>query len=70
MDMQPVQSANVESVGYDPETQELHVQYTSGGLYKYEGVPEETFNELMTSGSVGSYLHANVKGQYPHSKLE
>lgn len=70
MDMQNVESSNVESVGYDPDTQELHVRYKNGSLYKYEGVPPEAHEELMAADSVGTHLAANIKGTFEHTQLE
>ena len=70
MDMTPVESSNVESVGYDPGTAEMHVRFKDGGLYRYEGVHQETYDELMAAESVGTYLHQTVKGQHAHERLE
>lgn len=70
MDMQNVESSNVESVGYDPDTQEMHVRYRNGQLYKYEGVPEEVHQTVIGSDSIGTELHRSVKGTYPHTRLE
>ncbi len=70
MDMQNVDSSNVESVGYDRDTQELHVRFKNGSLYKYENVPPDAHEELMAADSVGKHLAENIKGTYDHSQLE
>ena len=69
MDLNPVKSSNAESAGYDPDTQELHVRFKSGGTYSYSGVPKEKYESLMAAPSFGSYLHQHVKGTHPHSKV-
>lgn len=62
--MVSVNSSNISQVGYDDETKELHVEFSSGGLYVYSGVPREVFEGLISSSSPGSYLHRQVKDVY------
>ena len=69
MDMQPVESSNVAAVGYDPDTQTLHVEYRNGGRYEYAGVPPDSHAELMASDSIGRHLHTRIKGVHQHKKL-
>jgi hypothetical protein len=70
MDMQRVDSSNIEAVGYDPVTSEMHVRFTNGNLYAYKGVSAETHQDLMAADSPGSHLHEFVKGQHEYEKLE
>ena len=63
-----VDSDNVSSVGYDKSTTTLEVEFNSGGLYQYHGVPETEYYNLINSDSVGSYLHRNIK-RYPFTRL-
>lgn len=63
-----VDSSNVEAIGYDDSTQELHVQFLSGGYYIYRGVPREVFDGLMYAPSKGSFLNREVKGVYQFAK--
>ncbi len=67
-DMIYVDSSNIESIGYDEETQELHIQFLSGGYYIYSEVPQYIFEELMNSPSKGSYLNREIKGVYQYRK--
>lgn len=69
MDRTPVSSSTVTSVGYDPDTLTLEVEYFSGGTYQYMNVPQDVYNELMASSSVGSYLARNIKNLYPYSRV-
>lgn len=63
-DMQYVDSSNVEAVGYDAASQELHVQFTNGALYVYFDVEEFRHQELMMADSAGSYLNREIKPRY------
>lgn len=69
MDMQPVESSNVSAVGYDPESQTMHVEFKGGSRYEYAGVPPETHAELMQAQSIGRHLHERIKGAHQHKRL-
>ncbi len=47
MDRKPVRSSNIRSVGYEVETQVLELEFHSGGIYRYPGVPEVIYRGLM-----------------------
>jgi len=69
-EMHYVDSSNIEAIGYDPATQELHVRFLkSGETYVYYSVEEWVFNEIMQADSKGQYLNLNIKGQYDFGKL-
>lgn len=66
----PVSSSNLKSVGYDPETRTLEVEFLYGALYSYSGVPESVHAGLMSASSHGAYFDAHIKkGGYPFLKL-
>jgi KTSC domain len=64
MDRQPVRSSNICSVGYEPETHALEVEFRGGGVYQYSGVPETVYQGMMRAASKGSYFHDHVKDRY------
>jgi hypothetical protein len=65
VDMEYVDSSNIEMVGYDPEEMELYVKFRScEEPYVYEGVPEQVHEEFMAAPSKGSYLNRVLKGVY------
>jgi len=64
----PVQSSNVKSIGYDPDEKTLAVEFADGSIYHYHGVEKVVHEELLSTKSVGKYLHANIKGAYKHAK--
>lgn len=61
-DMHYVDSSNVEAIGYDINTRELHVQFIGSGNYVYLDVEEWVFNEFLQADSKGQYLNQNIKG--------
>lgn len=65
-----VDSSNIEAIGYDATTQELHVRFLkSGETYVYYTVEEWVFQEFMQTDSKGTYLNINIKGRYDYGKL-
>lgn len=56
-----VVSSNLSSVGYEPSSATLEVQFRSGSIYRYADVPESVYNGLMDAASKGRYLDVFVK---------
>ena len=69
MDRSLVQSSNVRSVGYDAPCKTLEVEFHSGGLYQYSGVPETIYQGFMRAASKGSYFHDRITGRYPDRQV-
>ena len=69
MDRQPVRSSNIRSVGYEEVARMLEVEFHSGGVYRYSGVPEMVYRCLMRAVSKGSYFHQHIKDQYPFVRV-
>jgi hypothetical protein len=56
-------------VGYDPSSRRLEVEFHSGGVYQYSGVPESIYQGIMRAASKGSYFHDHIKGRYPYMQV-
>jgi len=68
-EMHYVDSSNIEAIGYDANSQELHVKFLrSGESYVYFDVEEWVFEEFMRSDSKGQYLNANIRERYQYSR--
>lgn len=67
MNMIPVSSSNISSIGYENGT--LYVTFYHGGLYAYFNVPESIYHGLMSASSHGSYLASHVKGVYSYKRI-
>ena len=69
-EMYYVDSSNIEAIGYDSESRELHVRFLkSAETYVYYDVEECVFQDFLQADSKGVYLHANVKEHYQYSML-
>ncbi|QRP43071.1 KTSC domain-containing protein [Amycolatopsis sp. FDAARGOS 1241] len=60
----PVDSTNIASIGYDPRTATLEIEFRHGGVYQYSGVAEATTNALLNAPSHGKYFNQHVKDSY------
>ena len=57
-----VTSSNVDSVGYDLNTQTLEVGFKNGYVYQYFDVPEPIYQQMINTDSAGKFLINNIKG--------
>ena len=64
-----VSSSSVASVGYDPRSQTLEIEFHSGSVYDYEEVPPEIYQGLMEAPSKGRYFANEIRGQYPSTRV-
>ena len=69
IEMIPVVSSNIESIGYNEGTQILRVKFLNGAIYEYKNIPLIEFEQLKNTSSVGSYLNRNIARNYPYEKV-
>lgn len=67
MNMVPVSSSDLESVGYEYDT--LYIRFKSGGLYAYYNVSADVYNALMQAASKGKFFHVYIKNMYRYRKI-
>jgi hypothetical protein len=69
--MHPVKSSQILSVGYDPKTETLYIEFLNWNVYEYYNVPGEVSAVMLSpSTSVGSYFYKEIKGKFEYKKLE
>lgn len=69
MDNYLVASSNIRAIGYDPHTQTLEVEFHSGSVYQYYGVPDHMHEQIMEAPSKGKFLNSYIKNSYPYSRV-
>jgi len=47
----------------------LELEFRSGGIYRFDGVPEATYRELLRAESKGVYFNSHIRNRFPHAKL-
>lgn len=65
----PVQSSNLKTVGYDPTSSTLEVEFHSGSVYEYRRVPVQLHVGLMSAPSKGEYFQAHIRDKYPTRRI-
>lgn len=70
MDRQAVSSSNLASIGYDPSTETLEVEFTTTGkVYEYYNVPQFMYDRLMEASSHGVFFSAEIRNAYACNPL-
>lgn len=69
IELQPVESSNIEAIGHDPATKTLRIRFKSGGTYDYPDVSAKKHQDLVGAKSLGQYFHRYFK-QHKFSKVE
>ncbi|MBU9889036.1 MAG: KTSC domain-containing protein [Candidatus Omnitrophica bacterium] len=68
MDVKAVRSRDLALIGYDAASSVLEVVFRSGGVYRFQDVPEKVYQGLMGAPSHGTYFQKYIKGQYAFVK--
>jgi hypothetical protein len=65
LERQTVSSSSVASVGYDPNSETLEVEFVSTGrVYEYYNVPQFMYDRLMDAPSIGVFFNAEIKNSF------
>lgn len=70
MQRQEVASTSLASVGYDAHSRILEVEFHSGAVYHYYGVPFGVARGLARAQSIGAYFMKVVRGAYGYERVE
>ena len=69
MQREYVASSNIVSVGYDPTSETLEVEFQSGAVYQYYNVNQIIYDEFMSAPSKGKFLAYQIKNAFPYSRV-
>ncbi len=69
MDRVGVGSSNIASIGYDPATETLEIEFMMGTVYQYYNVPDNIYDQLMQSPSKGGFVSTYIKNAYAFSRV-
>jgi hypothetical protein len=65
MELQPVESSLIHSVGYDPASSVLEIRFLeSQRIYEFFNVPFSVYDELMAAESKGQYFNEMIRDFY------
>ena len=69
MDRQLVYSSTIKSVGYDPETRTLEVEFNEGAIYRYFEVPDSVHDEFIKAPSLGRFFGKQIRDRFRYIRL-
>jgi hypothetical protein len=69
LEMVSVNSSTIESIGYEPGSKRLHVNFLSTEKFIYQGVPQIIHARLMRAHSKEDYLADEITGKYRHTEI-
>lgn len=64
-----VASSNIASIGYDPDSETLEIEFSNGSIYQYFNVPFSLNEQLMVAPSKGQFLNVYIRNAYPYSRV-
>jgi KTSC domain-containing protein len=59
-----VESKAIISLGYDDEGQLLELEFRSGSVYRYQGVPRSVYEWLLRTPNKGVFVARQITGRY------
>lgn len=70
MNVIPVESSTLATVGYDCDAERLQVEFLSRAVYQYFGVPAAVHEALLTATSKGGYFNRAIRGRYRFVRVD
>jgi len=65
IDMIPIQSDNIDLIGYEEETNTLHIKLmNSSNTHLYKNISMDTFIELLYNKEKFKFLETNIFSKY------
>jgi len=59
----------MRSVGYAAKSRILEIEFDSGAVYQYLGVPARIYEQLLAAESKGQYFNSEIRGVYPYVQV-
>lgn len=69
MERDNVESSMVISIGFEPSSNTLEVEFKNSSIYQYYNVPSVIHDQLMASDSKGKFINVYIKPAYAYSRI-
>ena len=69
MEMKKINSGKLRGIGYEKRERILQVQLDDGTTLQYQGVGEEMWRRLSTSGSAWSFYRDNIEEEFSAKRV-
>ena len=64
-----LQSTSLHAVTYQGQDAFLELEFRSGAIYRYLGVPEQVYQELLNAESKGRYFNQHIRNHFPYVQI-
>jgi len=64
-----VESSSIAAIGYNAAERALWVQFVSGRIYRYDDVPQATYEAFLRAGSKGRYFNSEIRDNYTYTPV-
>ena len=64
MEMKRINAGKLRAIGYEARERKLRVEFDDGSAIDYEGVGNEVWRRLSTSGAAWSYYRDNIEEEF------
>jgi hypothetical protein len=65
-----LQSTLLNAATYRDQSALLELEFGSGVVYRYVGVPEQVYRELVSAESKGRYFNQHIRNRFPYAKVD
>lgn len=65
----PLDSSSLRSAGYDEGSSELEIEFQSGRVYRFSGVPAGLYLWLARSRDKGGLFNRLIRDRYPYTDV-
>lgn len=62
-------STALRAATYRDRSAVLELEFRAGEVYRYFGVPEQTYRDLARAESKGGYFNRHIRNRFPHAKV-
>ena len=70
MNVIAVESTTLAALAYDDVRGILQLEFRSGAVYKYFGVPRPVYESLLAATSKGRYFNHTIRRAFPHLRVQ
>jgi hypothetical protein len=65
-----LQSTSLNAATYRDRSAVLELEFGSGAIYRYAGVPEQVYRELLKAESKGRHFHQHIRNHFTNTKVD
>jgi hypothetical protein len=65
-----VESSSIAAVGYDAGDATLEVEFLTGRVYRYFGVPAYLHDAFLTAPSKGQFFNTFIRDRYVYEEID